>query len=348
MNNLLKRYLYSIITDKRNDIFTFILKGILFLLSGIYYVLIKLTLFLYQHQIINTYRLPSKVISVGNITLGGTGKTPIEAFLIEKLTANSKISFVCRSYNKDEMNLLQLRYPKLKVLAGKSKVDLAKKAVRLFDPDIILVDDGYQHWKLDRDLDIVAIDAHSAFGNGYLLPRGTLREPINHLRRADVFFITKVDLADRIDLLKQRLKAINPHAAVIESIHKATALYDVKNSQNMEIYNLKNKKVVSFCGIGSPYSFRSTLENLEVDLVDFITYLDHHEYKKEDISKIKQIARQKQAEAVITTEKDWMRLNSDLIKAISDEISFYILKIDIDILSGRQALNDTLSNILNN
>jgi tetraacyldisaccharide 4'-kinase len=157
-----------------------------------------------------------------------------------------------------------------------------------------------------------------------------------------------VDLADRIDLLKQRLKAINPHAAVIESIHKATALYDVKNSQNMEIYNLKNKKVVSFCGIGSPYSFRSTLENLEVDLVDFITYLDHHEYKKEDISKIKQIARQKQAEAVITTEKDWMRLNSDLIKAISDEISFYILKIDIDILSGRQALNDTLSNILNN
>jgi tetraacyldisaccharide 4'-kinase len=116
----------------------------------------------------------------------------------------------------------------------------------------------------------------------------------------------------------------------------------------MEIYNLKNKKVVSFCGIGSPYSFRSTLENLEVDLVDFITYLDHHEYKKEDISKIKQIARQKQAEAVITTEKDWMRLNSDLIKAISDEISFYILKIDIDILSGRQALNDTLSNILNN
>jgi tetraacyldisaccharide 4'-kinase len=348
MINKAKKYFLSLAMDRKNDIFSSCLKVCLLLLSFIYYLAVKTSVFLYHHRIFKKFKADSKVISVGNITLGGTGKTPVESFLIKYLFGNRKVCLIARGYNDDELDLLQLNFPRIKILAAKNRVKLIRKAQALFNPDIIMLDDGFQQWCIKLDLNIVVIDASCPFGNGWLLPRGILREPVSHLIRADIFFINKVDLnPDNLFYLKEVLEKINPNSIIVESRYKPLFLYEPVKNKKIDAESLKDKNVVAFCGIGHPESFKHTVGALGANIVAFFTFLDHYQYREEDIERIISSADKKKAAFFITTEKDWMRLNRKLIDKITKNFNLYILKIEVEILSGKESLIGKVSNFFN-
>jgi len=346
MKEKLKRYLLDIAQDKRKDILSYLLKVLLTLLSYIYWLGIKIIVFLYRKGILKSYKTRSKIISVGNITLGGTGKTPIEIYLIRNIFSNNKVCLLASGYSEDELNLIQFNLPSVKLLSGRDRVKLTKQAERLINPDVIIIDDGFQHWRLMRDIDIVVIDALNPFGNNHLIPRGILREPLSHLKRADIFFISKVDAAtSNLTNLKERLKKLNPKALIIECRYQPLYLYEVKEDNKIELDRIKNKKALAFCGIGSPLYFRYTLAKVGIKLDLLIEFMDHYQYKRPDMEEIIKKAKRYNSDCIVTTEKDWMRLNSEVIQMIPSEIKFYVLKIEIEITKGKERLIEYLSNL---
>ncbi|HDM37708.1 MAG TPA: tetraacyldisaccharide 4'-kinase [Candidatus Omnitrophica bacterium] len=346
MKEKLKRYLLDIAQDKKKDVLSYLLKVLLTLLSYIYWLGIKIIVFLYRKGILRSYKTQSKIVSVGNITLGGTGKTPIEIYLIRNIFSNNKVCLLASGYSEDELNLIQFNLPSVKLLSGKDRVKLTKEAERLINPDVIIIDDGFQHWRLMRDIDIVVIDALNPFGNNHLIPRGILREPLSHLKRADIFFISKVDAATgNLTNLKERLKKLNPKALIIECRYQPLYLYEVKEDNKIELDRIKNKKVLAFCGIGSPLYFRYTLAKMGIKLDLLIEFMDHYQYKRPDIEEIIKKAKRYNSDCIVTTEKDWMRLNSEVIQMIPSEIKFYVLKIEVEITKGKERLIEYLSNL---
>ena len=346
MKEKLKRYLLDIAQDKKKDVLSYLLKVLLTLLSYIYCLGVKIIIFLYRKGILRSYKTQSKIVSVGNITLGGTGKTPIEIYLIRNIFSNNKVCLLASGYSEDELNLIQFNLPSVKLLSGKDRVKLTKEAERLINPDVIIIDDGFQHWRLMRDIDIVVIDALNPFGNNHLIPRGILREPLSHLKRADIFFISKVDAATGdLTNLKERLKKLNPKALIIECRYQPLYLYEVKEDNKIELDRIKNKKVLAFCGIGSPLYFRYTLAKMGIKLDLLIEFMDHYQYKRPDIEEIIKKAKRYNSDCIVTTEKDWMRLNSEVIQMIPSEIKFYVLKIEVEITKGKERLIEYLSNL---
>jgi len=349
MINKIKKYFFALATDKKNNTFYSFLKVILLAFSYIYYLLVEIVVFLYMNDIFKRFSSDLKVISVGNITLGGTGKTPVEYYLIKHIFNKKKVSLIARGYNNDELNLMQLNFPNIKILAGKNRIKLVKKASGVFKSDVAIVDDGFQHWRIRRDIDIVIIDASNPFGNGHLIPRGILREPVSHLIRADIFVITKRDLGQgNLTSLKEILKRTNPGALIVESQYKPLYLYNPQRDKKIDIQEIRNKKVSAFCAIGSPESFKYTLGKMGVNLGSFSDFIDHYQYKVKDIERIVKEANENTSEFIITTEKDWMRLNSELIDVMSKNFKFCILKIDIDIVSGEEKLIERLLSLFNN
>lgn len=284
-------------------------------------------------------RLPYPVISIGNITVGGTGKTPLTIALAEEAKKRKFLPIILtRGYkgkskgpcfverNKDTPSLTYLYgdEPVLMVESLKDvpivksidrynggvfalkNLDLSKK------PPLFILDDGFQHWKLYRDLDILLIDFTNPFGNYKLLPLGPLREPLWEIRRANIIIITKVETKDNLfnKVLKElitQIKTINPNAPIYLSNLKVNALTNKEGNQfSNEI--LKNKKIYAFCGIGNPDSFKKNILYLQGNIVGFKTYRDHYNYTAKDLVSIIKNAATKKCDYLITTPKDMIKL----------------------------------------
>ncbi|MBM4145578.1 MAG: tetraacyldisaccharide 4'-kinase [Nitrospira sp.] len=300
----------------------------------------------------NQKRLPHQVISIGNITLGGTGKTPATIALAGEakqrgfrpciLTRGYKGKakgpcFVSRGEGPllsadeagDEAVLMAEKLRDIPVVKGKNRYEAGMFSLSslpsALQPDMFLLDDGFQHWALFRNKDIVLIDSSVPFGNRKMLPLGTLREPVKEIRRADIIVITKTPSHPspsrgegkgggdshhpKIESLIKEIKTYNPDVPIFLAEHSPEAFITAKG-KTFSLEQAKGKMVFAFCGIGNPHSFRETLLSAGLQIKGFLAYRDHHRYSAGDMQSIKDNAERTESEWIVTTEKDIMRLRS--------------------------------------
>lgn len=267
---------------------------------------------------INIVRAAVPVISIGNLTTGGTGKTPLVCYLARKLREmDLRVCILSRGYGagdqgvNDEALELEIRLPDVPHLQNRDRARIARIACEELESEVLLLDDGFQHRQLARDVDLLVIDVTNPFGYDRLLPRGLLREPVENLGRADFVILSRFDLAsrDQIQAIKKRIRAIRPEIGIAEAITDATDLIDFKENTK-PVEELQGRKVMAFCGIGNPEGFRETLIQLGCELVDFREFPDHHHYSRDDIQSLHQwIQAAPDCEQVVCTHKDLVKIN---------------------------------------
>jgi len=337
---------------------------ILFTLSIFYGGLVKFRSKAYDKGIIKSKKLSCKVISIGNITVGGTGKTPMTIYVAELvqrlgfvvvvisrgykgelektggIVSNGKTVLMGPEKAGDEPFMLAARLNNIPVIVGKDRFEAGMQAVKNFNPDVIILDDAFQHLKLQRDINLVLLDAKHPFGNLRLLPRGILREPPSSLLRSDAFVMTRSGLASEIEVKNTLtgLKEFTQSKPVFKTSHASYA-YIVKKGKHIPfesistsslLYDfdfLKNRKVFTFAGIARNNDFFHTVESFKCDTADFLGFEDHHRYSDNDLNRIFSLAEKANVEFLITTEKDYARIANrttlpvDLV-VIGIEISF--------------------------
>jgi tetraacyldisaccharide 4'-kinase len=281
-------------------------------------------------------RLPRKVFSTGNITLGGTGKTPATIALAREALKRGFIPCILtRGYRGkaegpcfvskgegalldeyqagDEALLMAQNLPGVVIVKGKDRYEAGMFALAALPsalcPDVFILDDGYQHWKLFRDKDILLIDGTKPFGNRRLLPLGSLREPIKAMERADIIVITKTAESQKPAVLSlmQEIKKYNTKAPVFSASHRPSA-FIASGGETFSLKWAEDKKFFSFCGIGNPHALKETLVSAGVHVTGSIAFRDHHRYSIGDLEEIIDNAERSGAEYILTTEKDMMRL----------------------------------------
>lgn len=314
-------------------------------------------LFLYRHGLRGQTKLAARVISVGNITVGGTGKTPLVIYLVKKLRAQGKkVGILTRGYKRkkkqmveltqatchqvdwhdtgDEPYLLAQRLSDVPIIVTKNRCASGNYAIHKHGTQFLILDDGFQHLKLFRNLDIVVIDSVNPFGNGGLLPAGILREPLTSLKRADVFVLTKTDQVTNKDELIKILRRYNPEAPVVESVYQIRSIERLSDGSLVKANEVENKKALAFSGIGNPLSFENTLTQLRIRILRHRKFSDHFPYGKKDLLELSQEAESLGVDLIITTEKDSVRI--PLIN--EPKIPVYVLKIDLKVTDGEEML----------
>ncbi len=345
MKEKLKAYYIDLVEDKRKGALAALFSFLLLLLSFVYGFFVKLFLSCYRIKLFKSTKLDCRLISVGNITWGGTGKTPLVETLAKFLQQEGKNPTVLiRGYGKDEVHMLKDRFRGIPVLAGRNRIKTARYAQKRYDVDTIILDDGFQHWRLSRDLDIVLIDAKFPFGNGSLLPRGILREPLSSLGRADVFVLTNSDLAkEKIEPIKKQLRKYNQQAPIFEAKHAPHYLRSLTSGEKIDPSTIRNQRVGLLAGIAHPEYFEKTLDLLEARVSLRFFFLDHYRYKKKDLEKIEKQCLKHGIKTIITTEKDAARLKA-AGKGLSPEIRLLALGIEFKIVKDQEKFFGLLKN----
>jgi tetraacyldisaccharide 4'-kinase len=325
----MRTYFYNLATDKNRGLVAGILKACLFVLSLAYGLAVRLSALFWG---IRSCRLGCRLIGVGNITLGGTGKTTLVGYIARYLKEKGRrVAILSRGYKgADEARMLLRYFADIPVVVDADRIRGAKRAIKEYGADTLVLDDAFQQWRIIKDLEIVAIDATNPFGNGRLLPRGILREPLSALKRADVFVLAKTNLASDASGLKAALAKINPQAEVFTASHCLTGFYEIGAPDKLfSPQALRGKTAALFSGIGDPASFESLVKLSGINPGLIFEFIDHHQYTAQDLKKIFQGARQKGIDTLITTEKDAARLSGlDIERA---GLSVLVSKIAIEI-----------------
>jgi tetraacyldisaccharide 4'-kinase len=286
------------------------------------------------------------VISIGNLTLGGTGKTPMVKWLARWLRErNLRVALLSRGYGaeqgtrNDEALELESALPDVPHLQHPDRVAMAQKAIEEFGAQVILLDDGFQHRRLARDLDIVLLDATQPFGFDHLIPRGTLREPVASLSRAKVICLSRADQVDaaRRAEIRQRVSQVAPKAVWCEAVHSPQQLLATcGNCEPLE--QLRGKRVAAFCGIGNPVAFRRTLNTLGCDVVAWREFPDHHSFTAEDVKSLDRWTAEHQIDSVLCTHKDLVKIQ---VNQLSNRPLRAII-VEMAISEGRAELESAL------
>ncbi|WP_169980562.1 tetraacyldisaccharide 4'-kinase [Tautonia rosea] len=288
------------------------------------------------------------VVSIGNITVGGTGKTPMVEYACRHFRRlGLRVAILSRGYGateglNDEGLVLDANLPDVPHFQDPDRVSLARIAVEECESQVLVLDDGFQHRRLARDLDIVLIDALDPFGLGHLLPRGLLREPIRSLRRAGVVVLSRADLVSPDDRRAIRAEA-ERHAGPLpwaEARHAPRDLID-DAGQAFLLDLARSGPVVAFCGLGNPEGFRRTVLGLGANLVAFRTFPDHHPYDRSDVDSLISWAREHQASLALTTQKDSVKLRLDHL----GPVPLRAVRIGLELLDGADLLDASLDRI---
>ena len=296
----------EILSGRRRSVGASLARGTLLVLSAPYRLAVALRNKCYDWNLRAVHRIDARVISVGNITVGGTGKTPlVETLARHVLTRTDKLALVSRGYGaddgekNDEAKVLARNLPGVPHLLGKDRVACAVAARREHDARVIILDDAFQHRRIARDLDVVALDATNPFGFGHLLPRGLLRESPKSLRRAHAVVITRSALvtAEELAAIERDVARLAPGALVVHAAEEVAG---------PEAF--AGKRAVAFSGLGNPEEFRRTLAALGVSLAAFLIFDDHHRYAERDLRVVDAVARKENAEVILTTQKDAVKL----------------------------------------
>jgi tetraacyldisaccharide 4'-kinase len=270
---------------------------------------------LYNRGWKTVYRVGVPVVSVGNLTLGGTGKTPCVEYVAGIYRRLGLcVAIVSRGYGveqgrNDEAMVLEENLPDVPHLQDADRVAAAQRAVEELESELLVLDDGFQHRRLHRDLDIVLIDATCPPTRDHLFPRGTLREPAGSLRRASAIVLTRCDQVPEAELRATRdwLLRRYSHATIAATEHRPTSLTGGIEAEPVD--SLRDRPVAGFCGIGNPNAFRQTLKGLGARIVEFRAFGDHHPYGRADVEELNRWAAQLPSETMVaTTQKDWVKL----------------------------------------
>jgi tetraacyldisaccharide 4'-kinase len=331
-----REFYLNAIAGRRRDPAAILLRGALAACEPPYAFAVAARNTCYDRGWLPVYRAAAPVISVGNITTGGTGKTPTVAWVVEWLRSHGRApAILSRGYHSldgrqnDEKLLLDQLCPGVPHVQGPDRVASARQAIETFGSNVLVLDDGFQHRRLHRDLDLVLIDALNPWGHGRLLPRGLLREPRSALRRAALVVITRADQcdADQLAALRREIGHSTP-AGIAESAFVPRGLINTAGDRS-SFEALRNKQVAAFCGIGNPQGFRSTLASAGLALRDdqFRTFPDHHHYSAADLAELGAWAGTLGAEALVTTRKDLVKVPQDSIRerplwAVDIELAF--------------------------
>ena len=354
---MIKEYYLSILSGQQRGFVAAIIKSTLSTFTLPYLAVLNTRNALYKNGIVKSTRLPVKVISIGNITTGGTGKTPLVEFSVKYISkTGKKVAILSRGYGgnnssqesneivNDECLALRENLQDVPVLAGKDRVKSGEKAISDFGVDCVILDDGFQHFKLMRDLDIVVIDALNPFGGGKLIPRGSLREPLKNLKRADLFIISHCNQSNEqtIKSIYTRLNRINKDTPVCESIHSPVHIDNIMDGSIMETEWLKGKRIYALSAIGNPESFVFTLNKLEADLIRHRVFRDHHNFTQAEIDQVISEAQSLGAEAIVVTQKDMVKIRKMNIK----DANILSLKIEIQITKGMELYKEAIDRVL--
>ena len=371
------QYIYQIAYGPETPFYGWLILGFLRGCSYLYEYGVRLKLAMYDIGIKKKEKLDCCVISIGNITVGGTGKTPTAqkmADLIRRM--GYRVVILNRGYrshwdkeigvvsdgNKifmtayeagDEAYLMAKTLPGIPVVIGKNRAITGKYAVEKLNAEVIIMDDGYQHWHLERDLDVVLVDTLNMFGNGCVLPRGMLREPLENLNRGDLFLLTKTDQSSILSRMQLRktIGKYNSKAPVVESVHHPKNFVEIADwykgiTQNhLELSELEGKNVMVFSAIGNPSSFEQTLSGIGLNIKEAVRYPDHHDYGMLEMQYILERASSHNAVAMITTSKDAVKIPTEFIYS-SREIPLYILNMDIQVTDGFEEFKECVLNAI--
>jgi tetraacyldisaccharide 4'-kinase len=335
--------------SKKLSVFT----ALLAILSFIYGLAVRFRLVAHRIGALKTRSLSAYILSIGNITVGGTGKTPFVAMLAEwadrrgfnaailsrgykgKWTSESIVVSdgreVLASVDEvgDEAVLLARKLSSIPVLASKKRHTAGELAVRRFGSEILLLDDGYQHLSLYRDLNILLIDARRQFGNGFLLPRGPLREPLEQIRRADLIVITKCTTDCNGDRLEDLLRSNFPDKPVYRSGHFPDQIVFPVLGETYTPDFMASKKLVVFAGLAHPADFLLTVESLGAHVVHFEAFPDHHLFAQQELGNLVSRKEALGADFLLTTEKDWVRIDG----RVQVSVDIAVLKVKMGLLS---------------
>ncbi len=377
---LLETFVLEVIFEERRDLRARLMRGFLHTGSRLFQAGVKMRRFLYDARILRDTTLGVQVIAIGNLTVGGTGKTPVvEKFARELRDQGRNVAILSRGYRSkpppfhewflrkilfredttpprivsdgksllldselagDEPFMLASNLRDVVVLVDKDRVKSGRYAIERFGCDTLLLDDGFQYWDLrGRRHDVVLVDRQQPFGNEYLLPRGTLREPPTHLARANTIFITKSD--GRTEELRQRIAQFNADAAIIECVHHPLYLEDVFTGQRFDLDLLRGRKVASLSGIAQPESFEQSLIQLGSELVYSKRFADHHRFTQQEVLNVINRAKKRQADAIITTQKDAVRFP----KLDRRDLPIHFMRVEIKIVSGAEDFRDCVRKI---
>jgi tetraacyldisaccharide 4'-kinase len=289
------------------------------------------------------------VVSIGNLTLGGTGKTPCVEYVARFFRQRDlRVAILSRGYGSaggrnDEALVLEQNLPDVPHLQGADRLSLAAIATEELESEVLVLDDGFQHRRLARDLDIVLLDATEPWGHGYLFPRGLLREPPTALRRAGAIVLTRCDQAStsELDRLRDAVESQVLSAPVAETVHRPVEWVN-SEGQTAPLDLVQQHPIAAFCGIGNPAAFQQTLRSLGATPLDFRIFADHHRYTREDVSQFHAWARQQPAEAMmVTTQKDLVKLR---VLQLGGR-PLWALRIALEIRAGKDALEGRLEEI---
>lgn len=337
---------YRIVRGEKRDFSATLARAFLSLLEVPYVGITAARNFLYDAQIFRATHVGVPTISVGNLTLGGTGKSPFVAWLVAWSEENSRrAGVVSRGYRasrvndscarhdekiNDEAKELAQRFASLPQRHSPNRIRAARELLAENDIDFLILDDAFQHRRIARDLNVLLLDATAPWGFNHLFPRGTLRESIYGMRRAEVVILSRAAMIDESERekIRARVLAINPHAIWCETTPTVT-----KKSREF----LQNQRVVAFCGIGNPQGFRHTLQEADAEIIEFLTFGDHHHFTAADLSQLQKLSQQ-HAAPLVCTGKDRVKL--------PDDFPAESVEITLNFLAGEESLRTQLTHIV--
>ncbi len=374
-----ERFAIDVVMGKREGtaaaIFGVFLQACSYLFNGI----VQLRLWLYRIRIFHDHPLGCLVVVVGNLTVGGTGKTPVvEMFARALRDRGRKVAILSRGYKSkappfwkkwwfalthtaeppprivsdgttvlldselagDEPYMLARNLPGVVVLVDKNRVKAGAYAIKHFGCDTLVLDDGFQYLPLKGRLNLLLVDKTNPFGNGFLLPRGILREPVKHLSRASYVLLTK-SKGRRDEELEALIRKFNPTVEIIECAHKPQYLQRIGNGERRTLADLRGKKIAAFSGIAAPESFEAFLRETGANLVSTRQFFDHYRFTPEDLTEVFAEAQKTGAEFVVTTEKDAVRIAGDA----QFPLPCYYLRLEIEILRGATDFQEAVGKI---
>ncbi|MCI0334213.1 MAG: tetraacyldisaccharide 4'-kinase [Planctomycetes bacterium] len=294
-----------------------------------------------------THRVSVPVVSVGNLTLGGTGKTPMVKWLARWFGERGvRVAIVSRGYgasagkHNDEALELSQSLPAVPHVQNPDRVAAATRAIDEFGCQLVVLDDGFQHRRLARDLDIVLLDALEPFGYDHVFPRGTLREPVAGLRRAHVVCLSRSDVisAAERDAIRHRVAEIAPNTIWCELIHAASRLIN-STGESQPLEGLAGQRVAAFCGIGNPAGFRHTLGATHCEIAAWRAFPDHHRYSSADLASLSQMINNSGATMAVCTQKDLVKVSEPNL----GEVPLWAVAIEMQFQAGQDAFENALN-----
>ena len=374
----LENYLVKLIKDPGDDrnqpagirMLLSLLKGA----SFIFHVVVSVRYLLYRTGIMRRYPLGIQVISIGNVTAGGTGKTPVTEIFARTLAAEGrKVAILSRGYRRkeapwwqrlftqviepplvvsdgkrvlldsatggDEPYMLASNLPGVAVVVDRNRVKAGRYAIKRLGCDTIILDDGFQYQKLKHSVEVVLVDSTNPFGNGNMLPRGILREPAANLKRADIIFLTKC--RGDVSAVKEEIRKYNQTAEIVACNHAPKVLKDVWSRQEYPLSWLEGKTVCTLSGIASPKGFEDSLRRLGAKVVWCDRYADHHRYDSSEVLYALNRTADMGSDALVTTEKDAVRFP----RFETSPVKCLYLRIAIEILEGAENFTQIINRI---